>query len=66
MALDLQHEKVRLVRIACGAFVLGAEGKVKLTHLAGSDSGEGSRGAATRRLINGFIGHAVGGSLSAG
>jgi hypothetical protein len=66
LALDLRNEKVKIVRVACGAFVLGAEGKVKLTYLAGSGDGESSRGAATRRLVNGFIGQAAGGSLSAG
>ncbi|KAH9213261.1 kinetochore complex Sim4 subunit Fta1-domain-containing protein [Leptodontidium sp. 2 PMI_412] len=66
LALDLRHEKVRIVRIACGAFVLGAEGKVKLTHLTGAVDEGSSRGAATRRLVNGFMGHAASGSLSAG
>ncbi|KAK0112664.1 hypothetical protein ONS95_014403 [Cadophora gregata] len=66
LALDLRNEKVKILRVACGAFVLGAEGKVKLTYLTGSGDAESSRGAATRRLVNGFIGQAAGGSLSAG
>lgn len=66
LALDLRNEKVKIMRVACGAFVLGAEGKVKLTYLPGGGDGESSRGAATRRLINGFIEQAVGGSSSAG
>ncbi|CZT42111.1 uncharacterized protein RSE6_01955 [Rhynchosporium secalis] len=62
LALDLRHEKVKILRIACGAFVLGTEGKLKLTHMAGGEDGESSRGAATRRLLNGFISHAAGSS----
>ena len=31
LALNLEHERIRLLRIACGAFVLGAEGRIKLT-----------------------------------
>tara|TARA_R110002060_G_scaffold48816_1_gene59790 strand:- start:690 stop:1739 length:1050 start_codon:yes stop_codon:yes gene_type:complete len=66
MALDLRNEKVKIVRVACGAFVLGAEGKIKLTYLPGGGDTESSRGAATRRLVNGLIGQGAGGSLSAG
>ena len=66
LALDLRNEKVKIMRVACGAFVLGAEGKVKLTYLPGGVDGESSRGAATRRLIKGFIGQGAGGSLSTG
>ncbi|EKD20124.1 uncharacterized protein L3040_002203 [Drepanopeziza brunnea f. sp. 'multigermtubi'] len=66
MALDLRNEKVKISRIACGAFVLGSEGKIKLTQLPSESDGQSSRGPATRRLINGLIGAAAGVLLSGG
>ncbi|KAM3078430.1 hypothetical protein ACMFMG_006310 [Clarireedia jacksonii] len=54
LALDLSHERVKIVKIACGAFVLG-DGKVKLTQSPNEEhENEGQRQAA-RQLINGLI-----------
>ncbi|KAI9051739.1 hypothetical protein LZ554_004779 [Drepanopeziza brunnea f. sp. 'monogermtubi'] len=66
MALDLRSEKVKISRIACGAFVLGSEGKIKLTQLPSESDRQPARGPATGRLINGLIGAAAGGLLSGG
>jgi hypothetical protein len=60
LALDIKHEKVRISRIACGAFVLGAEGRVKLTEPTGSDAVQ-LRG--TRNLVDGLVGIATGGTM---
>jgi len=30
MALDMNHENIKISKIACAAFVLGSEGKMKL------------------------------------
>lgn len=55
LALDLTHERVRILRISCGAFVLGAEGRVKITQpikgLTDSDAHE----RATRQFVDGFF-----------
>jgi len=48
LALNLTHERVRILRVACGAFTLGVEGKVKLTEPVGGDEvGK----AATAKLL---------------
>lgn len=64
MALDMKHERVKIVRVACGAFVLGAEGKIKLTQPTSSEDEISPQRRATRRLINGLVFAAVGGSLA--
>jgi hypothetical protein len=64
LALDLRHERVKIVRIACGAFVLGGDGRVKLTPPSGLGGGENPQGRATRRLVNDLIRAAAGGVLS--
>jgi hypothetical protein len=66
LALDLRHGMVRILKISCEAFALAAEGKAKfeLPHV-GSD-GESPHRRATRRLINGLITAAQGGSMAVG
>ena len=59
MALDLKHEKVRILRIACGAFVLGAEGRIKLTEPA-VDS---VQTRSTWNLVEGLVGISKGGKM---
>lgn len=54
LALDLKHEKVRITRIACGAFVLGAEGKVKITEPTGGEL-QHQHFQATQELIEGLV-----------
>lgn len=34
MAMDVDHERIRILRVGCGAFVLGADGKAKITRYA--------------------------------
>ncbi|CAL3971529.1 unnamed protein product [Diplocarpon coronariae] len=66
LALDLRNEKVKIARIACGAFVMGSEGKIKLTQTSNEDDGDACRSAATHRLIDSLIDAAAGGPLAAG
>ena len=61
LALDMKHERVRVLRIACGAFVLGVEGRVKLTEPSGIDS---MQTRSTWNLVDGLIGIAKGGKLA--
>ena len=54
LALDLRHENVKILKIACGAFVLGgSEGKLKITELSGGDDNIQAR--ATWNLVNDLI-----------
>ena len=62
MALDLKHERVKIVRISSGAFVLGAEGKMKLSTPAGDELGSHQL-RATRGLVDGLVRIASGGML---
>jgi hypothetical protein len=55
LALDLKHERVKILRIACDAFVLGAEGKVKFLHPGVDEDANSAQRRATRRLVNGLI-----------
>ncbi|QSZ34427.1 hypothetical protein DSL72_006019 [Monilinia vaccinii-corymbosi] len=51
LALDLGHEKVKIVKIACGAFVLG-EGRLKLTQPSSDEHEDARQYRATRQLIH--------------
>ncbi|EHK98666.1 hypothetical protein GLAREA_09436 [Glarea lozoyensis ATCC 20868] len=64
LALDLKHERVKVIRIACDAFVLGAEGKVKFLYPGADEDVHSAQRRATRRLVNGLIEAARGGSLA--
>ena len=66
LALDLRHEDVKILRIACAAFVLGGEGRVKLSRATSGDDVESTQSRATRRLVNDLIRAATTGALSAG
>ncbi|KAG0646310.1 hypothetical protein D0Z07_8406 [Hyphodiscus hymeniophilus] len=59
LALDLKHEKIRILRIACGAFVLGAEGRIKLTE----PTVQSAQMRSTWNLVDGLIGIAKGGGM---
>jgi hypothetical protein len=61
LALDMRHERVKILKVACGAFVLGAEGKAKLTERVEGDSVQSS---ATRKLVDGLIQMGRGGALT--
>lgn len=64
LALNMADERVKVVRIACGAFVLGGEGRVKITQPLSTADGDSPQSRATRRLVNDLIGAAGGGALS--
>lgn len=65
LALNLKHDGVQIVRIACGAFVLGAEGKIKLTEPAATEVQE-QHARATANLVQSLIDFAAVNSLSDG
>lgn len=65
LALDMGHERLGILRIACGSFVLGAEGRVKLTAptvVGGLDF----QRLATWNLVDGLVEVGKGGKLSSG
>jgi hypothetical protein len=64
LALNMADERVKIVRIACGAFVLGGEGRVKITQPLSNADGNSSQSRATRRLVNDLTSVASGGTLS--
>jgi hypothetical protein len=56
MSLDLYHEQVKLVRIACGAFVIGGgQGKIKITQPMSEERWSNSQRRADRKLIQCLI-----------
>ncbi|KAF4629239.1 hypothetical protein G7Y89_g8911 [Cudoniella acicularis] len=63
LAMDLKHEKVFISSIACDAFVLGVEGKVKMAVPPMKDGGENPQWRATRRLVNGLVALAKGSKM---
>ncbi|KAM0156260.1 hypothetical protein ACHAPG_005429 [Botrytis cinerea] len=54
LALDLGHEKVKIVKIACGSFVLG-EGRLKLTQPSSGEHEDSGQYRATRQLLNSLV-----------
>lgn len=65
LALELHHESVKILRIACGAFVIGAgEGRIKLTQPISDDEGNNPQSRATRRLVHGLVTAAASGPLT--
>lgn len=64
LALDMRHEAVKVVRIACGAFVVGGEGKIKFTQPGVNEDGTSPQSRATRRLVNRLVAIAMGGKLT--
>jgi len=64
LALNMADERVKIVRIACGAFVLGGEGRVKITQPLSNTDGDSPQSRATRRMVNDLISVASGGALS--
>lgn len=53
LALDLANEKVKLLRITCGLFLLSSDGKIKITDMAWNQ--------ATEQLVSGLVQLAKGG-----
>ena len=64
LALNMADDRVNVLRLACGAFVLGGEGRVKITQPLSNAGGDSPQSRATRRLVNNLIGAASGGALS--
>jgi Kinetochore complex Sim4 subunit Fta1 len=64
LALNMADERVKVARMACGAFVLGGEGRVKITQPVSTADGDNPQSRATRRLVNDLISVASGGTLS--
>ncbi|TGO15337.1 hypothetical protein BTUL_0041g00210 [Botrytis tulipae] len=54
LALDLGHEKVKIVKIACGSFVLG-EGRLKLTQPSSGEHEDDGQDRATTQLLNSLV-----------
>lgn len=64
LALDLRHELVKIKKITCHAFSIGAgDGKIKITQPAGLDGGN-AHSRAARRLVHGLIDAATNGPLA--
>jgi len=64
LALELGHENVKILKVACGAFVLGSEGKIKITELRDGDDNIQDR--ATWNLINNLVDLAKGSGMGNG
>lgn len=70
MAMDISHEAVRVGKIACGAWVLGREGKMKIFEPKVFGSGDDQNDdverwiAATEEVVESIIGVAQGGMLA--
>ncbi|KAG9232862.1 kinetochore complex Sim4 subunit Fta1-domain-containing protein [Amylocarpus encephaloides] len=64
LALDLNHDRVRIMRIACDAFVFGAEGKIKLFHPDANADEDGPQRRTTKRFLGSLIDVAKGNTLS--
>jgi hypothetical protein len=63
LALNLKHEDVNILRVACGAFVLGAEGKAKLTEPTRIDE-DNVQSRATEALVDDLVQLAEGAVMS--
>ncbi|KAF7947695.1 hypothetical protein EAE96_008775 [Botrytis aclada] len=59
LALNLGHEKVKIVKVACASFVLG-EGRLKLTQPSNGEHENDGQYRATRQLLNSLVNIASG------
>ncbi|KAG9248139.1 kinetochore complex Sim4 subunit Fta1-domain-containing protein [Calycina marina] len=64
MALDLSHEMIKITKIACDAFVLSGQGKIKL--IEPTPGNESVQNRATWNLVGGLIDVAKGSALGTG
>jgi len=60
LAMNLNHDLVSITKIACGAFVLGAEGKVKLFPPASVGDEDDVQTKATKNMVSELIKFASG------
>jgi hypothetical protein len=61
LGLKLEDPRVKISRVACGAFVLGTEGKIKLSTPPTVSDDDDVQSKATRALLAGLIDLATGG-----
>ena len=64
MGLQLDNPNVKISRVACGAFVLGTEGKIKLSTPPQIEDGEDLQRKATKTLVTDLIHLATGGKVA--
>jgi hypothetical protein len=64
MGLQLDNPSVKISRVACGAFILGTEGKIKLSVPPNVDDGEDLQRKATKTLVANLIDLAIGGKVT--
>jgi len=58
LGLEAGREEVRVVKVACGAWVLGGEGKVKVFQPKGEEEGGKVWRGACEKLVEGLVGWA--------
>jgi hypothetical protein len=58
LGLEMGREEVRVVKVACGAWVLGGEGKVKVFEPRGEEGGVEVWRGACEKLVEGLVGWA--------
>jgi hypothetical protein len=63
LGLKLDDPRVKISRVACGAFVLGTEGKIKLSTLPPVSEDDDVQRKATKALLAGLIDLATGGKV---
>jgi hypothetical protein len=64
MGLQLDNPNVKISRVACGAFVLGTEGKIKLSTPPQIEDAEDLQRKATKTLVADLIHLATGGKVA--
>ena len=65
LSLKLDDPRVKISRVACGAFVLGTEGKIKLSTPPSVSDDDDVQSRATKALLAGLIDLATGGKVVA-
>ncbi len=63
LGLKLDDPRVKISRVACGTFVLGTEGKIKLSVPASAPDDEDLQSKATKALLAGLLDLATGGKI---
>ena len=63
LGLKLDDPRVKISRVACGAFVLGTEGKIKLSVPTTASDDDDIQSKATKALLAGLLDLATGGKI---